>query len=1059
MKPDKRSNIFLGITRSKAKMYEYSIPEKEHIRIPRNVNPAQLFSLAIGILGDNASAIANANGDASTPDKANNTSLDPASLRFCTRFFDAFLEARLKEEINLYLLLVGSAAYYLNDRPGSAQVLLTRIKPDDEDLDCHNLDTLLHWILSDNWSEPLVTNHNEYGRQIGTITKSLTEFSSIGSGANNAIEQVNGLRSRAYRHGTSRELFFTDLIGAVLRKRLDNSTWTCLPRYSGIDISNWISTLQKPGFMREMWPAQRLLGEMGVLSGKSAIVQFPTSAGKTHAVEVILRSAFLSGRAKVAIVVAPFRALCHEISSKLIGNFAGEDTNVNEVSDVLQMDLLAEFAEFLGEEFSQKKVILVVTPEKLLYMFRHAPEIAKHIGLLILDEGHQFDSGARGVTYELLITALRPLLNNNVQLVLISAVIPNAEQIAAWLIGEDAVTVKGNTLLPTERSVAFSSWTTARGQLQFINPADEDTEHFFVPRVLEEITLRNRPRERNKRVFPARNSTQAIAVYLGLKLAPQGGVAVFCGRKDSVVSINNLIVDAYDRGLPFPYPANFSDPDEMRRLHFLHSQHFGEDESSTKCARWGIFSHHGSTPHGIRLAVEHAMKQGLARFVVCTSTLAQGVNLPIRYLVVTSTYQGADRIKVRDFQNLIGRTGRSGMHTEGTILFSDPSVYDGRNDYRDNWRWTSVTNLLNQENLEPCASSLLSILDPFISDGGQLKMELSTRQLVEAYVSNLNTLTQNLRDFAQAHTSQAFSVDGIMRQLEWKVTLLGAIESYLMAHRNPDATEPFAEEALKLAKQTLAYFLGSTDQQIQLGEVFQILAHHIDTTIPDREKQKSYGKTLFGVNNAIKIETWANEQLSALLICTTEEEILNCLWPLFEECITYRMFKRCDKPEALRELCVGWISGTPYYQLLHKLSETGAKRVTGLQKREFRIEDVVDLCENALGYEATLIVSGMADIIQRISSGLGEDTIALLLNLQKRLRYGLQDKLSILLFEMGFADRAVVNNLGQIFIDIPTSRQELRLLIRNSEGNFLGRLEKYPSYFQQVYANVFDHQG
>lgn len=70
------------------------------------------------------------------------------------------------------------------------------------------------------------------------------------------------------------------------------------------------------------------------------------------------------------------------------------------------------------------------------------------------------------------------------------------------------------------------------------------------------------------------------------------------------------------------------------------------------------------------------MQHGLCKFVICTSTLAQGVNLPIRYLIITSLYQGAEKIKVRDFHNLIGRVGRSGMHTEGSIIFADPAIYD-----------------------------------------------------------------------------------------------------------------------------------------------------------------------------------------------------------------------------------------------------------------------------------------------------------------------------------------------------------------------------------------------
>ncbi|MHB1371287.1 MAG: helicase-related protein, partial [Pseudomonadaceae bacterium] len=114
----------------------------------------------------------------------------------------------------------------------------------------------------------------------------------------------------------------------------------------------------------------------------------------------------------------------------------------------------------------------------------------------------------------------------------------------------------------------------------------------------------------------------------------------------------------------------------MERLTHLHVENLGADAPASQSAVHGIFPHHGNTPHGIRLAVEHAMRDDLVRFVVCTSTLAQGVNLPIRYLIVTSVYQGMERIKVRDFHNLIGRAGRAGMHTEGSILFADPVVYD-----------------------------------------------------------------------------------------------------------------------------------------------------------------------------------------------------------------------------------------------------------------------------------------------------------------------------------------------------------------------------------------------
>ena len=107
------------------------------------------------------------------------------------------------------------------------------------------------------------------------------------------------------------------------------------------------------------------------------------------------------------------------------------------------------------------------------------------------------------------------------------------------------------------------------------------------------------------------------------------------------------------------------------------------------------------------------MKEGLTKFVVCTSTLAQGVNFPLKYLIVTSTRQGRDQILVRDFHNLIGRAGRAGMHTEGSVIFSSPSIFDQRLQFRGRWTWNGAIELLDARNSEPSRSSILALFDPY----------------------------------------------------------------------------------------------------------------------------------------------------------------------------------------------------------------------------------------------------------------------------------------------------------------------------------------------------------
>jgi superfamily II DNA/RNA helicase len=194
-------------------------------------------------------------------------------------------------------------------------------------------------------------------------------------------------------------------------------------------------------------------------------------------------------------------------------------------------------------------------------------------------------------------------------------------------------------------------------------------------------------------------------------------------------------VDAYSRGLPLDPPVKVSQPEEVRLLSNLYEKNLGTNAAATVSARLGVFTHHGNTPHGLRLSVEHAMKTGTARFVICTSTLAQGVNLPIRYLIVTSIYQGSNRIKVRDFHNLIGRAGRSGMHTEGSVLFADPDIYDHRDVWRERWRWLEIGKLLQPDQSEPCDSSLLSIFEPLRSDNGREELPLEPMEIPRAYIA------------------------------------------------------------------------------------------------------------------------------------------------------------------------------------------------------------------------------------------------------------------------------------------------------------------------------------
>jgi len=385
MKPENRSKHLLSITRSKAKMYEYSVPKNDHIDIS-DYDPSKLYILTIGLIGDLSFYIIEKNQEKIEEVKEN--------LKFASQFFDAFLQSKLKEGHSDYLKLIGSASYYLCDLQGSASVLLNSLNYYSLDLSCNQLDKAIYSILGNQHIEIV---EGQYIPELNNILAIYYRFIQTGD-ISNLVDHLSALRDRIYWFGTDREILFIDILFAIIFNKRKNSSWVSLPNYSRLDIELWRPIISKNSFIKELWSSQHLLGQQGIYQGKSAVIQMPTSAGKTKSTEIIIRSSFLSCRANLAIIVAPFRALCNEIKNDMINAFEGEENiKVDEFTDVLQIDEMDNLEILLNNE-ADINTILVSTPEKLYFILKQAPELASKIGLMIYDEGHQFDSGERGVT-------------------------------------------------------------------------------------------------------------------------------------------------------------------------------------------------------------------------------------------------------------------------------------------------------------------------------------------------------------------------------------------------------------------------------------------------------------------------------------------------------------------------------------------------------------------------------------------------------------------------------------------------------------------------------------
>ncbi|WP_305824887.1 DEAD/DEAH box helicase [Massilia brevitalea] len=1046
MKPSARARYAAAITLSKGKMYEYGVPLEHHVEMPPNLDLEMQFPLAIGTIGDFASAVNRGHADA----RPKTSDID--DLAFAAQVLQAFDESQIDQRYSFELGLLAAAAYFLADMPGRALVQARKLVqlgfPEHDEL------AKAIWIsISSPWQQhnDAVPIDDSFARD---VIEALYDHFQFGTSIEVVRTRSKKLVQWAYNSGTAHELLFSDLLSAIALTRVRHSAWQLLPNYSNISVEAWQSYLMRDSAIRDLWPSQRVLGDAGLYRGESAIIQMPTSAGKTRAIEIVIRSSFMSGRTNFAIIVAPFRALCQEISTDLENVFRNDNYRVNRLSDSFQTDYVAEV---FGDSVDARPIpkVIVLTPEKLLYALRQQPELADDVGLIIFDEGHQFDTGARGITYELLLTSLKKILAHRAQTILISAVITNAQEMAAWLFSDNELVVSDQRL-QSRRLVAFASFPPGRvGQLVF-NVAGEGEQDFFVPRVIspQQLTITNR--ESVPRVFPTDKST-SIALYLAIKQIEHGAVAIYCSTKLSAAKVvRDAVEEVFGRDFALPPPSTHSDPQEIARFVKLYSDNFGPNSYLTLGASLGIFAHHANTPHGLRLAIEYAMRNGRIRLVVCTSTLAQGVNLPIRYLFITNASQGSDSIKPRDFRNLMGRVGRAGMHTEGTVIFTDPNLYDNRNQRRGSYDWADALKLFATDSNIGSGSSLLELLAPLENDYKNKTYELLSPALITNILSTQGESgLANLIQFVTLNPTEGFTTSKIIKQLQNKFRAVETVESFLMENQAASLSGESSGEAQELAQETLAHFLATEDEKFQLREVFANIAKRIGAAVPDPEVQARFGKTLLGIDQALKIDEWVRTNQFHLIFITSEAEIFSALSPLLFSLSSNNFIRDTTPADAILQLAEGWLNGQNYEKLLKIMNELGATYAYGKQRRKFNIDIVVGVCETVFSYEFPLYLTAIGESISDSAPfDEGEKLVKLTNNLQKRLKYGLPDRKSVLVFESGFAERIVAQAVGAEIWDMADTVAEVKRLIPLFQGEIEEVLQNYPSFFTDILGDI-----
>ncbi|MEI7983548.1 MAG: DEAD/DEAH box helicase, partial [Bacteroidota bacterium] len=357
-------------------------------------------------------------------------------------------------------------------------------------------------------------------------------------------------------------------------------------------------------------------------------------------------------------------------------------------------------------------------------------------------------------------------------------------------------------------------------------------------------------------------------------------------------------------------------------------------------------------------------------------------------------------------------------------------------------------------NSEPCISNLLSIFEPIKSDHERNSIKMEALDFAKAYINDPEEVAKLAAEIAEQYGDKGFSIEGVDRQISWRISLITAVESFLLSHLDETDSGLSIADVNSLAEETLAFFLADDQQKEHILDLFQLLSGNISAKITDPNRRKTYGRTLYGVLDAQAIEEWVQFNIASLLSIVDEKELLELLWPLFIRHIKSGVFTKFDKPEVLKEIVQGWISGLPFRELMGIIGQRDAKMIWGTQLREFKIDNIVDLFEMKLAYDGGLLIGAVSEFVGTLDQDETGDLIDRLQIFQKRLKYGLPTEISIALYELGFSDRVISQDLAATLKISNSNKKELIILLRGSIGEASHVIEKYPKYFHNVLSKI-----
>ncbi|MGM0685184.1 MAG: DEAD/DEAH box helicase, partial [Halobacteriota archaeon] len=393
--------------------------------------------------------------------------------------------------------------------------------------------------------------------------------------------------------------------------------------------------------IRELYPPQAAAVDAGVCEGANVVAAIPTASGKTFIAELGLLTADGPG-----LYVCPLRALARE-KYETFAALPGVDVGIS----------TGDF-DASGEALAGNDVV-VATSEKVDSAIRNGAAWVDELACVVVDEVHLLGAERRGPTLEVTLATLRRR-NPDVQVVALSATVDNPEAIAGWL---DATLVESDW-----RPVDLRTGVAVGGHVSF----DDGTAI--------DVGVGGDRRHDTADVADAADTaadaddpddTEVSAALVADTVADGGQCLAFVRSRTEAVALAERLAEdglAEEMGIE---SAAATAADEVADVDGTVT-----GRQLADCLRSGVAFHHAGLRSGHRSVVEAAFRERDVACICATPTLAAGVNVPARRVVVRDQkrYAGSamEWLPTLEVHQMCGRAGRPGLDPHGeAVLVGD----------------------------------------------------------------------------------------------------------------------------------------------------------------------------------------------------------------------------------------------------------------------------------------------------------------------------------------------------------------------------------------------------